>query len=318
MSRAPFARARPREARDFRGARRRDEPRRSRAHTCDAQSSGSVSTHRALGQFRRITTDMARLRGRGRAVGWLLARTGTAWAQGGPLRVGLPTVSPTLDPATALEGPVSVIARQMFDTLVQYREIRRDIEPGLASQWSVSRDGLVWTFRLRDGVRFQDGTVLTAQHVVESLDRVLQPSAPHAPSPNVASRLVRGTPGVVKEVRAVDSRTVQISLLLPYAPLPAVLAHPAFSIVLAGSLGQRWIGTGPFRLTEASAARVVLDAHAAYWEGPPRLAPPIFPVIGEVRDRVAMLEDQGAGVVLMDTAPERPLGVLSVPAWATR
>jgi ABC-type transport system substrate-binding protein len=134
---------------------------------------------------------MARLRGMGLVVVWLLALTGTAWAQGGTLRVGLPIVSPTLDPATALEGPVSVIARQMFDTLVQYREITSDIEPGLAAQWSVSRDGLVWTFRLRDGVRFQDGTVLTAQHVVESLDRVLQPSAPHAPSPNAASRLPR-------------------------------------------------------------------------------------------------------------------------------
>ncbi len=82
---------------------------------------------------------MARLRGMGLAVVWLLALTGPAWAQGGTLRVGLPIVSPTLDPATALEGPLSVIARQMFDTLVQYREITSDIEPGLASQWSVSR-----------------------------------------------------------------------------------------------------------------------------------------------------------------------------------
>jgi len=111
----------------------------------------------------------------------LLALAGSAWAQGGALRVGLPTVSSTLDPATALDGPVSVIARQMFDTLVQYREVGSDIEPGLATQWSVSRDGLTWTFRLRDGVRFHDGTVLTAQHVVESLDRVIQPSAPGDP-----------------------------------------------------------------------------------------------------------------------------------------
>ena len=169
---------------------------------------------------------MARARGIGLAVVWLLASTGIAWAQGGTLRVGLPSVATRLDPATALEGPVSVIARQMFDTLVQYREVTSDIEPGLATQWSVSRDGLVWTFRLRDGVRFHDGTVLTAQHVVESLDRVLQPNAPHAPTPNAAARLVRGTPGVVKEVRAVDPRTVQISLLLPYAPLPAVPGPP--------------------------------------------------------------------------------------------
>ena len=210
-------------------------------------------------------------RGIGITLVLFLTVTGGAWAQGGVLRVGLPSVPASLDPATTLEGPVSVIARQIFDTLVQYRDVSSDIEPGLAAQWSVSRDGLVWTFRLREGVRFHDGTVLTAQHVVESLDRVIQPNAVHAPSPNVAApRLVRGTPGVVKEIRALDARTIQISLLLPYAPLPAVLAHPAFSIVLASSAGQRWVGTGPFALTEASLGRVVLDANPGYWGGPPR------------------------------------------------
>ena len=258
---------------------------------------------------------MARVTGIGLAVAIVMASTGAAWAQGGILRVGLPSIPPDLDPATALEGPVSVIARQMFDTLVQYREVTSDIEPGLAAQWSVSRDGLVWTFRLRDGVRFHDGTPLTAQRVVESLDRVLQPGAPRAPTPNAAARLVRGTPGVVKEVRAVDPRTVQISLVLPYAPLPAALAHPAFSIVLTGSPGPRWIGTGPFALTEATAGRVVLDAHTAYWAGAPRSAQLVFLEIGESGRGEAMLEAQAADVALMDTAPERPSGVLSVPGW---
>ncbi len=246
----------------------------------------------------------------------ILGLTGGALAQGGVLRVGLPSISSSLDPATALEGSVSIIARQMFDTLVQYRDVTSDIEPGLATQWSVSRDGLVWTLRLRDGVRFQDGTALTAQHVVESLDRVIQPNAPHAPSPNVAApRLVRGTPGVVKEIRALDVRTVQISLLLPYAPLPAVLAHPAFSIVLAGSLGQRWIGTGPFALTEASQGRVVLDANPGYWGGPPRSTRLIFVETGEDARGEAMIEAQAIDVLLTGAAPTRPSGVLAIPSW---
>src|SRR5258706_15372569 len=111
-------------------------------------------------------------------IAGLLALTlsGVGWPRRGTVRVGRGRVPASLDPATTLEGPVSVIARQIFDTLVQYRDVTSDIEPGLAAQWSVSRDGLVWTFRLREGVRFHDGTVLTAQHVVESLDRVIQPS----------------------------------------------------------------------------------------------------------------------------------------------
>lgn len=245
-----------------------------------------------------------------------LGLTGVAAAQGGVLRVGLSSISTSLDPATALEGPVSIIARQMFDTLVQYRDVTSDIEPGLATQWTVSRDGLVWTFKLRDGVRFQDGTSLTAQQVVESLARVIQPDAPHAPSPNVAApRLVRGTPGVIKEIRAVDARTVQIGLLLPYAPLPAVLAHPAFSIVQVSSLGQRWVGTGPFAMTEASPGRVVLDANPSHWAGTPRSTRLIFVETGEDARAEAMLEAQAVDVILPSTAPTRLSGVLSVPSW---
>ena len=74
-------------------------------------------------------------------------------AEPGTLRVGLPALPPSLDPASALEGPVPLVARQVFDTLVRYADGGSDIEPALAVQWSVSRDGLVWTFRLRDGVR---------------------------------------------------------------------------------------------------------------------------------------------------------------------
>ncbi|HSE03086.1 MAG TPA: ABC transporter substrate-binding protein [Methylomirabilota bacterium] len=252
----------------------------------------------------------------GPAVTMVVLLTGDVWAQGGVLRVGIPSIPASLDPATALEGAVSVIARQIFDTLVQYRDGSSDIEPGLAAQWSVSRDGLTWTLRLREGVRFHDGTTLTAQHVVESLDRVVQPNAPNAPVPNAAApRLLRGTPGVIKEIRALDARTVQIGLLLPYAPLPAVLAHPAFSVVLAGRAGQRWVGTGPFALTEASPGRVVLDANPSYWAGSPRSTRLVFLETGDDARGEALLEAQGVDVLLLSGAPSHPAGALSVPGW---
>jgi peptide/nickel transport system substrate-binding protein len=258
-----------------------------------------------LSTFRRV----------GAAAGLVLALATDGWGQGGVLRVGLPAIPASLDPATALEGPVSVIARQIFDTLVHYREGSSDIEPGLAVQWSISRDGLTWTFRLREGVRFHDGTALTAQHVAESLGRTVLPGAANAPSPNVAARLVRGTPGVIKEIRAVDARTLQIGLLLPYAPLPAVLAHPAFSIVLANRVGQRWIGTGPFALTEATAGRIVLDATAGYWAGSARSTRLVFLETGEDANGEAMLEAQTLDALIFATAPARPAGTLSIPGW---
>jgi len=279
-----------------------------------ATESGSASRGDRVPSYNTVMWSAFRRLGMAAAI--LLALPGGVWAQGGALRIGLPSVPAALDPATALEGPISVIARQVFDTLIQYREGTSDIEPGLAVQWSVSRDGLTWTFRLREGVRFHDGTALTAQHVVESLDRIIQPNAPNAPNPNAAApRLVRGTPGVVKEIRAVDARTVQIGLLLPYAPLPAVLAHPAFSIVLASRVGQRWVGTGPFTLTEASAGRVVLDANAGYWAGAPRSTRLVFLETGEDARGEAMLEAQGLDVLILSTAPSHPAGALSIPSW---
>jgi ABC-type transport system substrate-binding protein len=131
----------------------------------------------------------------------------------------------------------------------------------------------------------------------------------------IAPRLVRGTPGVIREVEAVDARTVQISLLLPYAPLPAVLAHPGFSIVLASSVGQRWVGTGAFVLTEASQGRVVLDGNPRYWGGPPRSTRLVFLDTGEEARGEAMLEAQTVDVLLTGVAPSRTAGTQSIPSW---
>jgi len=203
----------------------------------------------------------------------IFAMPAAAAAQSAPLRVGLPSIPAVLDPATALEGPVPLIARQVFDTLLQYREGSSDVEPGLATSWSVSKDGLQWSFRIRDGVRFHDGTPLSARHVAESLDRIIVPLHPLAPSPNPAgARLLRGSPGVVKEILTPDPRTVQINLLLPYAPILTVLAHPVFSIALSGTGAMRWIGTGPYSVTEVSPGRITLEAHTPRGRNKPRAA----------------------------------------------
>jgi peptide/nickel transport system substrate-binding protein len=252
----------------------------------------------------------------GVALSLLASTAGTVWAQGAILRVGLPSVPAALDPATAVDGPVTLVGRQVFDTLVQYREGSSDIEPGLAVQWTPSRDGLSWSFRLRDGVRFHDGTLLTAHHVVDSLERLTSANHPFAPNPNAAApRLLRGAPGVIKEIRAVDQRTVLISLVLPYAPLLTALAHPAFSIVLPGAGGQRWQGTGPFSVAEAGPARLVLDANPAYWGGAPRVGRVMFLDASDEARADAALDAQALDILVPSGAPTRLAGALSVPGW---
>jgi len=245
-----------------------------------------------------------------------LALPGFAVAQGVPLRVGIPSIPVALDPATALEGTVPFISRQVFDTLVQYREGSSDIEPGLAAAWSVSRDGLSWTFRLRDGVRFHDGTPLTSRHVAESLDRIVVPNHAMAPSPNPAGpRLLRGAPGVVKEILTPNSRSVQINLLQPYAPLLTVLAHPVFSVVHPGTGAARWIGTGAYAIVEIGAGRVVLDASPSYWGGAPKSARVVMIETPDPARAEADLEGRSLDILIPPSAPSRMQGALSIASW---
>jgi peptide/nickel transport system substrate-binding protein len=240
----------------------------------------------------------------------------SAAAQGTPLRVGLGSIPTVLDPATALEGSVPLIARQVFDTLLQYREGSSDVEPGLATSWSVSRDGLSWTFRLRDGVRFHDGTPLTSREVAESLDRIIVPNHALAPAPNPGGlRLLRGSPGVVKEILTPDSRTVQINLLLPYAPILSVLAHPVFSIVHAGTGAARWIGTGAYSVSEMSPGRIVLDANPSYWAAPPRTPRIQLLEAGDPARAEADVEARNLDILIPASAPSRMQGALSVASW---
>ncbi|MBI2555327.1 MAG: hypothetical protein HYV92_13130 [Candidatus Rokubacteria bacterium] len=249
----------------------------------------------------------------------LVAVASPLWAQPArELRVGVRGIPAIPDPATALDGATPLIARQVFDTLVQYRDASSDIEPGLALRWTPSKDGLSWTFVLRDGVRFHDGTLLTAQHVVASLERQISPDHPLHPNPvAVWPRLLRGVPGVVKEIRALDARTVQISLVLPYAPLLTVLAHPAFSVVNAvpGEAGTtRWLGSGPFRLAEVASGRIVLDANPGYWGGAPRLDRIVFLEAAD-EQAAADLEGRRLDVWIPATAPRKLEGALSIPGW---
>jgi peptide/nickel transport system substrate-binding protein len=238
-----------------------------------------------------------------------------ASAQGGVLRVGLPAVPSELDPAAALDGSVPLIARQAFDTLVQYTDGSSDVEPALATQWTVSKDGLVWSFRLRPGVNFHDGTALSAQHVVDSLQREIHPQSPG--EGEVTSVLLRGMPGVIRAVRAKDPRTVEIVLSQPYAPLLTILAHPVFSVVLPappGGSGNRWQGTGPFGIAEIVPGRIVLEAQPAYWGRRPRLGRLIF-VQTDDSQADAALGAQELDVFFPAGVPPRLGGAISIPGW---
>lgn len=230
------------------------------------------------------------------------------------VRIGLPAVPVPLEPATALEGPAALVARQVFDTLVAYRESTTDVEPALATRWRVSRDGLVWSFTLRPGVRFHDGSALTAAEVAQSFERhlTLEPREGHG----VWARLLRGNPGVLREVRAPDERTVQFVLMQPYAPLLTALAHPGLGVVRAtrGADGtSRLVGTGPYRVVDASPGRLALEAAPHHWAGPPASVRLVFLEVAADDQAEAQLDTRSLDVWFPAGPPRRTLGALSVP-----
>jgi peptide/nickel transport system substrate-binding protein len=228
------------------------------------------------------------------------------------LRVGVAGVPATLDPAAALEGATPLIARQVFDTLVVYREGSTEIEPALATRWAVSREGLVWTFTLREGVRFHDGSPLTAAEVAASFQRQIGPDASGA----AWAALLRGRPGVIKEVRASDARTVQFILVQPYAPLLTVLAHPALAVARAttGPDGvPRLVGSGPYRVVDASAGRVATEAVRSYWGGPARIERIVFLEVVSDDNAEAEFDARALDIWFPPGPPRRMAGALSTP-----
>jgi peptide/nickel transport system substrate-binding protein len=231
------------------------------------------------------------------------------------VRIGVVGLPAALDPMAALEGAGALVARQVFDTLVAYRESSTDVEPALAVRWSVSRDALTWSFTLRDGVRFHDGTPLTAKEAAASFERWLKAEGRPAGGA-VWTALLRGVPGIVKDVRAADARTLQIVLFQPYAPLLTVLAHPGFGIAksaIAIDGSATLIGSGPYRLAEAAPGRMVLEAAAGHWTGGARAARLTFVEMGSDEQAEGELDARSLDVWFPPGPPRRTEGAVSIP-----
>ncbi|MEI8610049.1 ABC transporter substrate-binding protein [Enterovibrio sp. Hal110] len=208
------------------------------------------------------------------------------------LIVGQVAEPKSLDPHAVTAVNDFRILMNMYEGLVRYKDGTLEVEPALAESWTVSEDGKTYTFTLRSGVTFHDGSALTAEAVTFNFDRMLDEKHPfHHTGPFPLSFFFSS----IEDVEAVDAKTVKFTLNAPYAPFLSNLAYPTGLIVSPEAVkkhgkevGRHPSGTGPFRFAEwASNRKVVLVRNDDYWSDKAKLEAVVFRPITDANTRVA-------------------------------
>jgi peptide/nickel transport system substrate-binding protein len=196
-----------------------------------------------------------------------------------------------LDPADVDDGESIKVLVNICQGLVRFKHATTEVEPCLATSWTISPDGLAYTFKLREGVHFHDGTPLNAEAAAFSFRRQLDKAHPARPA-DATFAYWAAMFNMIAAVEVVDPMTLRIHAREPHAPLLASLCIPAAHLISPKFLDQRHpVGTGPFRFVEwIPNERIVLEANPDYWEGVPQIQRLIFKVVPDSATRLIQLQ----------------------------
>jgi peptide/nickel transport system substrate-binding protein len=238
-------------------------------------------------------------------AGSLLAVAASAQGgrQGGTLRAALDRDPPNLDPHRSTAAVDRQVFQSLYDKLVDTDETLRII-PMLATSWTISPDGKTVTLKLRQGVKFHDGTPFNAEAVKSNFDRMQDPKFPSARRSEI---------GPIQKIVAVDPATVQIVLEKPYSPLLYVLTDRAGMMVSPAAAQKEGVdfalhpvGTGPFRFVEKIPQdHIALERTPDYWaKGQPYLDRIIYRPIIDDNARVANLKSGDVDIINIVPLPQ--------------
>ena len=193
-----------------------------------------------------------------------------------------------IDPHINQNSELGIVLRQVYDTLVYRDPMTKEIVPGLASAWTISDDGLTYSFQLRPDVTFHDGTSFDASAVAANLDRITNPS--------LNSQRARLLLGPYAGYEVVDNLNIRIRLSQPFSPLLDSLAQVYLGIASPAALAEyaedplryqfHQVGSGPFIFVEyVPEDRIVIRRNPQYTWGPSFYGPLPDNAIQEVEFR---------------------------------
>ena len=183
---------------------------------------------------------------------------------GGMLTGIIPPSITDLDPVTIYDQGGIVLVQQVCEYLIALDD-KNGLKPSLAESWSGNADASVWTFKLRQGVTFNDGSPFEAEDVVSSIERVVDPKSGSGALAALAGIL---SPGGTK---AVDAATVEFTLDKPFADFPYLVCQSSYNTVMlprtyAGNFVKSPVGTGPFMVESyVSKQKAVMAKNPTYW-----------------------------------------------------
>lgn len=259
------------------------------------------------GALRRHSRETMQKTARKLRIALLAASLMAASALAADLKIGLAADVSSLDPHYLNIAPNISLASHLFDTLVLV-DANGKLIAGLATSWRAV-DDTTWEFKLRRGVKFHDGSEMTADDVLFSLDRPATLTASPGPFTSYTRQIVAR--------KALDPYTVQLKTATPYGPLPLDMSSIFIVSKKAAqnastedfNSGRALVGTGPFKFVSfARGDRVELARNDQYWGTKPAWDKVTFRIISASAPRLAAL--LAGDVDLIETVPTADLAKL--------
>ena len=219
------------------------------------------------------------------------------------LRIGIGIDPDTLNPLELTTAIPANIAELIHDRLLVPGPGGKFV-PNLVTEWSVSEDGKVYTLKLREGVKFTDGTSFNADTLKKNLELMQNPKI------RVPLRFIFAA---IDHLEVIDDYNVKYHLKAPFAPFVSVLtvmmpmSQKAVEPYDGQKMSQHPVGVGPFKLTEwVKGERIVLERNDDYWGKKPTVKKVVYQIVPETATRVAMLRAGQLDVIYSPTPADMP------------